>query len=543
MTVRWGRGSAPMALLPLIIAALAWRLATPAHAAEAPPEYQRWRAHLEMLASDAMRGRQTGSPEHAKAAAYVAEQFRSIGLKPAAGHGSFVQPVRFVWRKVREDACAVSLVSGEKREDLQLGRDATLSMAIDEPDSLAAPLAFVGYGLSVPENGYDDLANVDLHDKVAVYIQGAPASVPEPRRSHAQSGSERWAAMHAKGAIGLIGIRNPKRAEATWERGAAQRFSPGMSLADSAIDEHQGQRLSLTVNDATAQKWFEGSGHAFADLIAAADSGGALPTFDLPQRVRVHAAYERHEVTSQNVVALLPGSDPTLAKQYVVLTAHLDHLGVGAPVAGDSIYNGAMDNASGVSALIEVARGLAQHRPRRSVLFVIVTGEEKGLLGSYYWTKHPTVLMSQVVADLNTDMVLPIVPFDHVVIQGVNESTLGDTARAEAEASGILVIPDPEPQRNRFIRSDQFSFIRAGIPALAFNAAAPAGSPGDSLLHAWVHDHYHQPSDDLAQPLDPSAPVALIHYVTHLATAVANAPDRPQWKETSFFRRFQANRQ
>src|SRR5262249_27980043 len=166
---------------------------------------------------------------------------------------------------------------------------------------------------------------------------------------------------------------------------------------------------------------------------------------------RAKVRFEKRTVPSQNVVALLRGRDPQLAREYVVLTGHLDHLGVGVPVAGDSIFNGAMDNASGVSTLLEVARALspAAKRPKRSVLFVIVTGEEKGLLGSYYWTRRPTEPIGKVAADLNVDMVLPIVPLTHMIVHGVDESTLGDEARTEAKAAGIDILPDPEPQRNR----------------------------------------------------------------------------------------------
>jgi len=514
-------------------------LVTGATSAE-PPETLRWRDHVDFLASDAMRGRQTGSPEHLKAAQYVASQFKSFGLEPAGVHGSFLQPVPFVWRRIDEPHTQVALVFADHVEPLVLGMDATVSMAIDEPDSLEAPLVFAGYGISVPEQGYDDLAKIDVKGKVVVYLNGGPASVTEPRRSQAQFAGERWARFKERGALGLIAIRNPRRAEGPWEIVAAQRFSPGMSLAERDVDERQGQRLSLSVNSATAQKWFEGSGHTFAEILALADSGAALPTFDLTPRVRAKVRFEKRTVTSQNVVALLRGRDPQLAREYVVLTGHLDHLGVGVPVAGDSIFNGAMDNASGVATLLEVARALAPaaKRPKRSVLFVVVTGEEKGLLGSYYWTKRPTEPLGKVAANVSIDMVLPIVPLRYLIIQGVDESTLGDLARSEAKDSGIDVLPDPEPQRNRFIRSDQFNFIRAGIPAVALSAGAVKGSPEDSLLHAWIRDRYHQPSDDLAQPIDPDAPAALIRYVTALTARVADAPARPTWSEQSFFRRY-----
>jgi len=505
------------------------------------PQARRWLEHVRYLASDAMRGRQTGSPEHLKAAEYVAAQFKALGLEPGV-NGSYLQPVPFVSRRVREADCALDLVFPDRVERLVLGQDATLQMSCEAADSIDAPMVFIGYGLSVPEQGYDDLAHADLKGKIAVFIQGGPASVTEPRRSQAQSSNERWARLRDAGAIGLIGIRNPHRGEGNWERSAAQRFAPAMSLADADVDERQGERFGANFNAERAQKLFDGSGHFIADLIALADSQAALPVFPLVPRMRARVAYDRTIVESQNVVAVLPGRDPALKGEYVVLTAHLDHLGVGTPVDGDSVFNGAMDNASGVASLIEIARALApaSKRPARSVLFVCVTGEEKGLLGSYYYSRRPTVPITSIAADLNVDMVLPIVPLKHLLVHGEGESELGDRARADAQAAGIDVLPDPEPQRNLFIRSDQFNFIRAGVPAIAFSAAAIPGSAEDSTLHAWTRTRYHQPSDDLAQPMIPGAAGDLIRYVTRLTADVANAPARPRWKDSSFFKRYAA---
>ena len=528
---------------PLLAALLAATLVLTARAAGDDAEAgRRWHEHLEFLASDAMRGRQTGSPEHLKAAEYVAAQFKALGLEPGGEGGSYLQPVSFAWRRIDEPHSSLELVFPDSTVPLVLGEDATISMALDEPQDLNARAVFAGYAISVPEQGYDDLAHADLSGKVVVHIQGGPDAVTEPRRSQAQFTGERWARLREKGAIGLVTIRNPRRAEGggNWARGAAQRFNPGMSLADADVDERKGQKLGLNLNAAHAQRWFAGSGHAFEDLLAQSDSGDALPAFDLVPRVHAKIAFEKKTVTSQNVVALLRGSDPKLAQEYVVLTGHLDHLGVGVPVAGDSVFNGAMDNASGVSSLLEAARILAEQRPKRSVLFVIVTGEEKGLLGSYYWTRRPTVPLGQVAANVNVDMVLPIVPLAHMVVHGVDESTLGDLARSEARAAGITILPDPEPRRNLFIRSDQFNFIRAGVPAIALSAAAVPGSPQDTLLKAWTRDRYHEPSDDLSQPMDPAAASDLIHFVVRLTERVANEPRRPAWKDASFFKRYAA---
>jgi Zn-dependent M28 family amino/carboxypeptidase len=531
----------PRALL--LAALLAGVLVVTARGAGDDPDLgKRWHEHVEFLASDAMRGRQTGSPEHLKAAEYVAAQFKALGLEPAADGGTYLQPVAFAWRRVDEPHSSLELVFPDSTVPLVLGEDATISMALDEPRDLDAPLVFAGYAVSVPEQGYDDLARADLKGKVVVHIQGGPDAVTEPRRSQSQFTGERWARLREHGAIGLITIRNPRRAEGggNWARGAAQRFNPGMSLADADVDERTGQKLGLNLNAAHAQRWFAGSGHALEDLMALSDSADAMPAFDLVPRVHAKIAFERKTITSQNVVALLRGSDPKLAHEYVVLTGHLDHLGVGVPVAGDSVFNGAMDNASGVSSLIETARILAAKRPKRSVLFVIVTGEEKGLLGSYYWTRRPTVPLGQIAANVNVDMVLPIIPLANLVVHGVDESTLGDVARDEARAAGIAILPDPDPRRNLFIRSDQFNFIRAGVPAIALSAAAVPGSPQDSLLKAWTRDRYHEPSDDLSQPMDPAAASDLIRYVAGLTERVANQTGRPAWKDASFFKRYAA---
>ncbi len=532
----------PRRLLPAI-AVLVLFAAVVAHSATSlkDPEARRWLEHVRFLASDAMRGRQTGSPEHLRAAEYVAARFKALGLAPGA-NGSYLQPVPFVSRRVLEDGCRLSLVFADHVEPLILGQDATLQMSCEPTDSIEAPLVFVGYGISVPEQGYDELAKADLKGKIVVYIQGGPASVTEPRRSQAQSSGERWARLREAGALGVIAIRNPHRGDFQWDRSAAQRFGPAMSLADADVDERQGQRFGANFNPERAQKLFAGSGHDASDLLALADSAAAMPVFALLPRLRARTTFEQHRIESQNVVAVLPGSDPALRDEYVVLTAHLDHLGVGAPVAGDSIFNGAMDNASGVASLLEVARALAPagRRPARSLLFVCVTGEEKGLLGSYYFAHRPTVPMTSVAADVNVDMVLPIVPLRYMIVHGEAESDLGDTARVQAAAVGITVVPDPEPLRNLFIRSDQFNFIRAGVPSIALSAAALPGSPEDSLLHAWTRTRYHEPSDDLAQPMDPGAAGDLIRYVTRLTAAVANAPARPRWKDGSFFRRYAA---
>ncbi len=548
MAISTGRSPLGYALAALVLGSSACSSPPPAGAvaagdsiaATASPDVQRWWETVRALGVDEMRGRQTGSVEHLRAAELVAERFKALGLEPGAPGGSYLQPVEFVSRRVRESECSLELVFPDRVEKLVLGKDATLSMSCESVTELEAPLAFAGYALSVPEQGYDDTRGTDLAGNVAIYLSVGPDGVTEPRRTSAQASGERWAAFRAAGALGLGQISNPRRSDITWERGSRNRFNPSMALADSTLDERGGQRISLFVNADSAAKWFAGAAHSFAELRALSDSSLPLPRFPLVPKLRARVSYDREIVVSQNVVAVLPGRDPELRDQAVVLSAHLDHLGVGAAADGDSVYNGVMDNATGISTLIEIARALSApgKRPARSIVFVCVTGEEKGLLGSHYYAHRPTVQIESIVANLNVDMVLPIVPMSHLVLHGVDESTFGDRARELAAEQGIEVLPDPEPHRRLFVRSDQFNFIRNGVPALAPMAAAPAGSDADSLLRAWIRERYHQPDDDLDQPFVPSSVSAFIAYVTELAARVANDPTRPTWKASSYFRRY-----
>jgi Zn-dependent M28 family amino/carboxypeptidase len=249
---------------------------------------------------------------------------------------------------------------------------------------------------------------------------------------------------------------------------------------------------------------------------------------------------ERSTVESQNVAGILRGSDPRRRDEFVVVSAHLDHLGIGGAVNGDALYNGAMDNASGIAAILEVAQSLhdAAAKPARSILFLAVTAEEKGLLGSHYFAARPTVPRASIVADVNTDMFLPLFPMKSLMVLGLDESDLGNDVRASAKAVGITVQADPEPQRNRFVRSDQYSFIRAGVPSLAMKVGYEEHTPEAAIAAKWTAERYHAPSDDLQQPIDRSAAGKYVEVVRDLAVRIANRTDRPKWNDTSFFKRF-----
>ena len=500
---------------------------------------ERWWSHIKYLADDKLEGRNTGSEGHRKAAAYVAEEFEHAGLKPAGTTG-YIQPVKFNVRQIDEERSSLDLVRDGSAEPVKLGEDALFSLRSDVAESVEAPAVFVGYGLSVPELNRDDLAGLDLRGKIAVYLAGGPRSMPGPLKSHYQSAGERWKAMKKAGVIGLATIQNPKAMDIPWARATLSRFQPSMSLADPALQDVTGLKFSLVINPDRADKFLEGTGHTIAEILVAAQSDKPLPKFPLGASFRAQVSMKRWDVESQNVIGLLPGSDPRLKNEYVALSAHLDHVGVGLPINGDRIYNGAMDDASGIASLLEIARAIhdSREKPKRSLLFIAVTGEEKGLLGSKYFVNHPTVDGSHIVADLNLDMFLPLHALHYLEVQGLNESSLGDDIRAVAHEAGVEIQADREPDRNLFIRSDQYNFIRKGIPALAFKFGYGNGSPEEKLQKEWLKNRYHAPSDDVNQPVDLAAAAQFNHIILLLALKVADSPDRPHWKGDSFFRRF-----
>jgi hypothetical protein len=514
-------------------------LAVIALAGDAPTDGQRWWSHITFLADDKLEGRNTGSEGYRKAAAYVQSEFERAGLRPGGTDGYF-QPVKFNSRRIVESDSSLTLLRDGKAEPLTLGDDALISLRVNPAKAVEAPLVFVGYGLTVPEMKYDDFAGLDVRGKIAVYVSGGPSSIPGPLSSHYQSAAERGKFLARAGVIGTCAISNPIAMDVPWSRTALSRFQVAMSLDYPDLDESFGQKLGVTINPAHLDKWLAGSGHSAEEILALAKERKALPHFPLAAELRAEVEVKRSKVESPNVVAVLPGSDPQLKDQYVVLSAHLDHLGIGEPINGDKIYNGAMDDASGVATLLDIAEQLHAAKPklRRSLLFVIVAGEEKGLLGSKYYATHPTVKPERMVADLNVDMFLPLFPLHILTVFGLDESDLGKQVRAVADPLGIRIQPDQEPQRNLFIRSDQYNFIRRGVPSLAFKVGYEKGSPEEATAKQWLKERYHAPSDDLQQPVDLKAAADFNTVLLRLAEAVANQDARPTWNGDSFFRRF-----
>ena len=499
----------------------------------------RWWAHVRYLADDSLEGREAGRPGYTRAAEYVADVWRRAGLEPAYA-GQFLQPVALKARQIDESRSSLALVRDDGRvAPLTLGEDANFSLRIDPALEVNAPLVFTGHGLNIPDAGINDLEGLNLKGAVAVYFSTPTGSLPGPLQAHFGSSAERWRVLRAAGAIGTIAVPGIGRLEVPWARSTLARLQPQMSLADPALDEYPDQQIAVTMNPDKADVLFAGSGHTLAELAAIDQAGQPLPRFALPARVKATIAVNRSTVESPNVAAVLRGADPALRGEAVVLSAHLDHVGVGDPVAGDRIYNGAMDNASGVATILEVAERLREsgYRPARSIVFAAVTAEELGELGSRYFVAHPPPGL-RVVANINTDMFLPLFPLRTLMVLGLDESDLAGDIRAVARDLHLAIQGDPEPQRNRFTRSDQYSFVRAGIPALAMKVGYDPNTPEAAIAQQWTAERYHAPSDDVSQPVDMKAATDFVNVIHQLAVRVANRPGRPNWNDNSFFKRF-----
>lgn len=511
-------------------------------AAEDLAEGKRWWKHVEFLADDKLQGRNTGSPGHKMAAGYIAQEFEKSGLQ-AAGVKGYIQPVDFAVKQIDEPNSKVEMIANGASaapEKLKFGEEILLSARATSGGPVEAEAVFVGFGLTVPDVHYDDLKGLDLKGKIVVYLSGGPKDIPGNLKSHFTA--ERSKFLKAAGVIGTLDIPNPKLMEVPWARTSAARLQPSMSLADPKFDENAGLKVGMRFNPEKAEKLFAGTGHTFAGLLKLVDQDKPLPKFPLGKKFRVTTAVKTSAVESQNVVAMLAGTDPKLKDEYVVLSAHLDHLGTAQSVEGDRIFNGAMDNASGVAWLLETARRLKESgmKPRRSLIFVAVTGEEKGLQGSKYFAGNPSVKNAKMVADINMDMVLPLFPLKYLEVQGLGESTLGADIRAACAKNSVEVQFDKEPDKNRFIRSDQYSFIKKGVPSLAFKFGWVPGSPEEKIFKAWYTDRYHGLSDDLSQPVDLAGAGKFTQILFDLLSRVANADQKPGWNGDSFFKRFAA---
>jgi Zn-dependent M28 family amino/carboxypeptidase len=496
--------------------------------------------HVRFLADDKLEGRGTGTRGYDKAAQYVAEQMQSLGLEPG-GVGGYLQPVPFLRADLQRAACAFELRRGGESLPLEVGRDVLLS-----PDYLRtkwtteAALVFAGYGVSAPEMGYDDYAGLDVRGKVLVTFRGAPPRFPNNERAYYSNGLVKDQLAAAHGAIGVLQIQKPDdEARAPWERNMRQSKLPGFRWVDDGGAPSNTQaaiELAGSLSHATEARVFEGSPKTYAQAVVDADSS-RVQSFPLAWSVKALRVTQHTLAISPNVVGVLRGSDPRLRNECVVISAHLDHLGISEPVQGDSINNGAYDNASGTAMMLEVARAFSslKVRPRRSLVFLNVTGEEKGLQGSDYFARHAPPDSMDVVADVNLDMVLLLRPLTKLVAIGGEHSSLGPVVDRAAALAGLEVVPDPLPAEVVFVRSDQFSFVKQGVPAVFPVSANDGSAEGTAEVARWRTDHYHSPNDDMAQPFDWPSGAKFTSMAFWAAWLAADTPQAPRWNPGDFF--------
>jgi len=542
---------------PLLIAACAVSLCTPVLAQTSSPlpalpeeveqalagiRPQAIRAHMRFLADDLLEGRRTATRGYDLAAKYVAARFEALGLEPAGTGGSYFQPVPLARLSIAEPECSVSFVREGRKTELRYGEDYINGPLAAADSSVTAPLAFVGFGVTAPELGYDDYAGVDVKGKIVVILAGTPPSFPPDQRAYYTDTWIRARNVVAHGAVGILGIFTPElERRVPWEFFLREARQPRLIDTDETgkpfrtVPELRGY---AALSRKGAEALFAGAPHSLEEVFKAAEAGRPQ-SFDLPVQASLHTVSRRERTESPNVAAVLRGSDPRLREEYVVLTAHLDHLGTSEPIEGDSVYNGAYDNASGIAILLEEANAFAHLPvpPRRSILFLAVTGEEQGLRGSDFFARRPTVPIDHIVADINLDMFLMLYPLHDVIAFGAEHSSLGSMVEEGARRLGIGVSPDPIPEEVVFIRSDQYSFIQQGVPSIFLIGGFQSGDPatGRPLWEKWMKEVYHHPGDDMNQAIDFDAGAKFARLNLLISYLVAQADSAPSWNPGDFF--------
>lgn len=519
-----------LALLSLAIAS-----PVPAQPAAGPPLFspESFRSHVAFLADDRLEGRDAGSRGYDLAALYVASRFEALGLKPA-GRDGWYQQVPFLESRLSGEPG--SLTIGGRR--FVHGQEIVLTPTPDPaPVAVEAPVVFVGYGLEAPEIGIDDYKGLDVRGKVVAVLNGFPKGMKSDVGAHLSSDKRRVASRH--GAVGMVSIRTLSESKRRpWSRLRDNADEPSLGWIGEdgrPYSPAPGLKFRATLDTAAADALFAGAKTPLARILAEAEKTGGRPKgFALKPRLAVGQQSATRRFESPNVLAILPGSDPKLAGEFVLLMAHLDHEGVKPEGEGDLIYNGAMDNAVGIATMIEVARAMAASpdRPKRSILFAAVTAEEDGLLGAQYLARHP-VPGGKVAGVVNLDMPILTYDFTDVVAFGAEHSTMGEAVARAGRTMGVALAEDPLPHEGLFTRSDHYRFVQEGVPSV-FLMTGFANGGREKFTH-FLSTHYHKVSDQLDLPIDwkVGAKFARINY--EIAREIADAPAAPLWYSDSFF--------
>lgn len=503
------------------------------------------RADMRFLSDNLLEGRRTGTRGHEIAANYVASRFEALGLEPAGDNGTYFQSVPL--RASHTDAArtTMSWTLGGKETPLAFGKDFIAGADPSRSEiSVDARVVFVGFGITAPELHYDDYQGVDAKGKIVALIYGAPPKFESSLRAHYSSGITKRAIAVAHGAIGYVTLYDPGLEHLySFKHRVEDMASPDLNWLDPQghpNDQFPGLRAIAALSLDGSRKILEACGHSPDDVFASAKAGN-FKSFSTPVSFKIHVATKAEDAHSPNVVATLPGSDSALRGEYVVFSAHLDHMGVGVSVNGDNIYHGTLDNASGSAALLEIARAMAElnPRPRRSILFVSVTGEEEGLLGADYFAHYPTVPKSALVADVNMDEDIMLWPLEDIVAYGAEHSSLSTVVNDATERLHLSVSPDRQPEQVIFIRSDQYAFVKQGVPAMLTTAGDKSSNPAiqpEKIETAWKGKIYHSPQDNMNQPgLNFAAGAKFAQFNFLCGYLIAQQTARPTWNPKDFF--------
>lgn len=521
-----------------LVVSLSLGLAAPAGAQSADPAAEaRIQADVTFLADDAVEGREAGERGYDLAALYVRTRMQAMGMAPGGPDGSWLQPVTVTSTRVADEGATLTWTPRRGQPVVWThGQDIAIAPGRDAGHvARSAELVFVGYGLDAPQLGMDDYRGLDVRGKIVVVLSGAPTGMVGESAAFLTDSKRRMAA--ARGAVGLITIAKSDAGMNAITNGVAQASrqtvrswaAPGAAPYDEADGLVVGGYLTGPAADAL----FAGARRSYADIRAEAAPAGATPRgFRLNGTAAFDVHTAREDIQSANVIGVIPGTDSSVRDEMVMLTAHLDHLGVSGQ-GEDRINNGALDNAGGVSIMLEAARALMADPPRRSVMVVALTAEELGLLGSEYLAENPVVAADKVVANVNLDMPILTYAFTDLVAFGSDHSTLGPLVDAAARADGLTLSPDPMPTQGVFTRSDHYSFVKAGVPSVMLATGYANG--GEAAWGQFFQNGYHRPADDLRMPFLWESAVRFARVNAAIARSIADAPERPRWYEGDVF--------
>lgn len=502
------------------------------------------RKHMEILASDDMQGREAGTEYYDKAAHYVIQNFKDLGLQPLGVSNSYEQPIRFIESRLDIESAAMIIHKDNHSIDLDFRDDYIRSGGFGSKDEeINAPLVFVGYGINAPEYDHNDFEGVNIKDKIIVVLSGAPSQFDTDQRAFYSSGRTKAQLAIDLGASGVITLRTPvDQKRRPWARYLPGVGSPGMRWLNKNNEPFNGYiqlQGNATISQSGAEKIFELSGHDLNQIFTL-HAEGLTNSFDMGVTATLKRSSIQREVISSNIIGFIEGGDPILQNQYVIYTAHLDHIGIRVGSSNDHVHNGAYDNAAGIGSIIEIASSIMsmEQRPKRSIIFAALTAEEKGLQGSSYFVKNPTVPIKDLIANINIDMPYLGFPVADIHAFGAEHSSLYLAMEQATQYTGALFTPDPLPEEVRFVRSDQFSFVKEGIPALALKAgtiSSDSSIDGAKELDNFLKNHYHQPTDDLNLPFSIEGTERFVRTGLVLGLIIANDEGRPTWNNNDFF--------